>query len=151
MAVEVFDLERVVEHVIADGGRVRPVGGHAFDVGDFLTPFGNTRAGFISAVGFEDAHPEAPRAVLWRGIEEVGEIGGVVVGADLGGGFGGGAFLECLSCERAGLAFGIKGDAWCPAFSRHAHEVAALAEGFGIGLEFRREKSDVVAGFLELP
>ena len=84
LGVEVFDLHRVIKHVTADRRIVGPVFRHAVHVVGLFAEAG-VAAFFVRAVGFLEAEPEEP-GLIGRGLlQEVGEVGGVVVVRD---GFG---------------------------------------------------------------
>ena len=130
---------------------VGPEGGDAVDIGEFLAALFKAGAEFIAAVRFEGAGPKGPRFAGGSGGEEVVEVGGVVVFADLGGGGFLFAGVEGFTGELAGLAFEVFGDAGAPALAGVADGPAVFGEGLAPALEFDWEKTEVVGGFLELP
>jgi hypothetical protein len=149
--VRVLDLEGVVEHVVADDLRVGPVGGHAVDVAELFAAFVDAGLVFVGAVGLGAAIPEAPGFVLWfSGVEEVVEVGGVIVVAH-GGRRWGLVLVEGFASDEAGLAGGVVGDARAPAFAGDAHVPAFFGEDFGPAFEFGGEHGHVVAGLFVLP
>ena len=151
MPVEVFDLERVVEQVVAHRVVVRPVGGHAVDVAQLLPALRHTGAELVAAMRFNRAIPKRPRLVRRGGVEEVGEVRGVVVVADAGGGRWGFVRVERLAGHLPRLSQRVGRDAWPPALHRVADGPAVLRERLAPAFELRREVADVVRGLLELP
>jgi len=92
--VDVFDLVRVIEHVMAHGVIVRPIRGDARNVAEPLAALVDAHLKLVGAVWFGRTEPEAPRLILGGGVEEVREVGRVVIRADRLGGRRGGALSE---------------------------------------------------------
>ena len=153
--IEVLDLERVVEHVVADGFVVGPIRWHAVDVAQFLSADADARAIFIRPVRLAAAVPEEPRLAVLRAtmdtVEEIVEIGGVVVVADEPRRRRGVAPRKPLAGELSLLAVGSESDARRPTLAGAADEIAVGRQGFGEDVNFRREVAPMIAGCAELP
>ena len=149
--VEMLHLECIVEHIVADRLVVRPAGGHAVNVGQFLPALGDPRTEFIAPVRLMPAVPETPRFIPGRRIEEVREVRRVVVTGDVRRRWRGLPFIERPSGHLPVLAGGVLRDARPPALAGHAGEVALFPERLREGLELGREIAPVVGRGLELP
>ena len=151
MPVEVLHLEGVVEQVVPHCLIVRPVGGHTVDVRELLAPLRHAGAELIATVWLDRAIPEGPRLVLCGGVEEVVEVGGIVVVADAGGRRRGFLRVERLAGHLPRLAQRIGGHTRTPALHRVTDGPAVFGERLAPAFELRREVADVVRRFLELP
>jgi hypothetical protein len=90
----VLNFEGVVQDIVTNDLGVGPVGGDAVEVGELFAAFTDPGLVLVTAVGFERAEPEAPGCAGWCRVEEIGEIGGVIVGGDALGWRGRGPLVE---------------------------------------------------------
>ena len=58
MQIEIFHLQRVIEHVVADFLGIWPTCGHAIDIGGLLAALGHAGSIFVSAMRLVAAIPE---------------------------------------------------------------------------------------------
>ena len=151
MPVEVLGFKSVIEHVISHRVVVRPVSRHMIDVGQFLAALGHARAELITAMRLNGAIPEAPGLVRWRGFEEVFEVGGIVIVADLRRWRLGFALIESDAGHEARLAIRIIRNTRPPAFHSVTDKPAMFRQSLAPAFEFNRKVADVIGRFLELP
>ena len=150
VSVVMFDFNRVVEHVVADRFVVRPKSGNFVDVRQFLSRL-YTASVFIPAMRFGRSEPKGPGSVFRSLLEELDEVGRVVV---VGNGLCG--RLRLVSRKRnagklARFAFFVPGDSRSPSFARIADFISVLGQGFDPTPIFGREKILVVGRFFQLP
>ena len=150
--IEIFHLERVIEHVVAHLLGVRPTCGHAINIGDLLVTLSHAGTIFITTVWLMTSIPEGPRLPLGCSIQEVVEIPCIISPRhslrDLGGKI---PLLKRLSRHLALLACSILGDTWPPALASHSDKVTLLAQRFLVGFELGWKNGPVVARLLQLP
>ena len=150
VTVVMFDFNRVVEHVVADRFVVRPKRGNFVDVRQFLSRLHATSV-FIPAMRFGRSEPKGPRSVSRSLLEEIDEVGRVVVAGN--GLRGRGRFVSGKrnAGKLAEVAFFVPGDSRSPSFARIADFISVLGQGFDPTPVFGGEKIHVVGRFFQLP
>ena len=102
-------------------------------------------------MGFDGAVPEGPGLAGGRGVEKRGEVGGVIVVADIGRGRLRLVLVEGHARQEPRLACRVPRFAGRPAFLRVADKPAVLDQRFAPAFEFQRKIADMVRRLLELP
>ena len=150
--VEMLNLDRVIQHVVADHVVVRPILRHAVDVRELLA-HAPADTGLVAAMRLGCPVPKRPRLALGRvrGGEKLGEVAGVVVVGNRPCRWLGLLLLPRLAGDLSRLAVGVVGVARPPAFAGVAGRVAVGLEQFHPAAELGREKRHVVSRLLELP
>ena len=151
VAVEVFDLIGVIQHVVADRFVVGPEGGDAVDVAGLLAAEAGAGAGFVVAVRLDGAEPEEPRLAGLGLLQEGLEVGAVIVVRDAGRRGLGLLLVELLAGHRAGRAVGLERQSGRPDFARGGVSVAVLLEQVGEDDMLGGEDALVVGGGAEEP
>ena len=150
--VEMLNLDRVIQHVVADHVVVRPVRGHAVDVRE-LFAHAPADTGLVAAMRLGGPVPKCPRPALGRVRpgEKLGEVAGVVVVRNRAGRRLGFLFLPGLAGDLSRLAVGVVGEARPPALAGVAGRVAVGLEQLHPTAELDWEKRHVVSRLAELP
>ena len=151
VAIEVFDLEGVVQHVAADRLVVRPVGRHAVDVARLLAAEAGAGAFFVFAVRLDGTEPEEPGLAGFRLREEGFEVAAVIIVADARRRGLGLLLVELFARHRARRAVGLERKSGRPDLAGRRVGVAVLFEDVGKDRELRREDALVVGGGAEEP
>ena len=76
--IEIFHLERVIEHVVANLLGIGPARWNAINIRRLRAAFGHARSIFVAAMRLVAAIPEGPWLAFWGGVEEVIEIPRVI-------------------------------------------------------------------------
>jgi hypothetical protein len=149
--VVIFNLERVIEHVVSHRIRIGPVPRHAVDVGRrFLAQF---RAGarLVPPVRLGCAEPETERLVRRFLPEERREVRGIIRCPDGGRRRLGFDLTEIRAGQLPRFAVDFARIARTPAFARKADRITVAAERLHETAKLSRKIARVVRRFLQLP
>ena len=152
LAVIVFDLEPVVQHIVTHRFVVGPEGRNTVDLSGRPAAFCHSAAVFITAVRLAAAEPEEPRPrrILTRG-EEVGKIRRIIRSEYLRCRRRQFSILPRFTRQLPSAAVLHSGVARRPALSGKGHVVTGLFERLGENLDIFRKTADVISGFAQLP
>ena len=152
MQIEIFHLQRVIEHVVAHFLGIRPACGHAVNVGGLLAALGHTGAIFVAAMRLVAAIPEGPRLPRGNSIKKITKISRVIgcrhSFGRLGRKF---LFIKGLASHLTVFAGGVLGNTRPPALAGHSDKVTLLTQRLLVGFELRRKNGPVIASLPELP
>ena len=145
-----FDLNGVVQHVIAGDVIIWPVGRHSIDLVQLLAK-PNPRTIFITAMRFGGAIPEGPGLPGLLLVEKGFKIARVVIVTDPRGFWAALGALIGLSGDEARLPGHVLGSAGPPALARISGLVATGRKSFHETTKLGRKWAHVVGSFLQLP
>ena len=150
MGVVMLNLDRVIKHVPARLGIVRPEHRHVVDVAQFLA-HPQAHAFLVGAMRLGRAIPKTPRLAFWCRGQKVSKVAGVIIGRDRLGGRLGFASRPSFAGNRATPAVGVIGNARPPTLAGEAGRVAISRQHLHKAAELGRENVHVIGRLLELP